>query len=232
MKEQIREVLIQILVSLGVTDVTPEVDIPTDAGHGDYSTNIALVLAKTLKRKPLEIAEEIVKNIQYPISNIQSEAGGLNTNQHGQKGSGAAKHKDILQAIEKIEVVAPGFINFHLAVPTLIKQLTRVLEDKEAYGRRSSKLKVQSSKKEKNLLRTSNYEPLTKRIMVEFAHPNTHKVFHIGHLRNISTGESIIRLLEAAGNEVIRVNYQGDVGMHIAKCLYGILQASSVKRQE
>ncbi|MFH1522713.1 MAG: arginine--tRNA ligase [Patescibacteria group bacterium] len=59
-----------------------------------------------------------------------------------------------------------------------------------------------------------------KKIMVEFAHPNPFKSFHIGHLRNILLGESIVRLLEASGAKVIRTNYQGDVGMHIAKCLW------------
>lgn len=63
-----------------------------------------------------------------------------------------------------------------------------------------------------------------EKIMVEFAHPNTHKAFHIGHLRNIITGESVVRILENAGFKVVRANYQGDVGMHIAKCLYTILQ--------
>ncbi|TAN32649.1 arginine--tRNA ligase [Patescibacteria group bacterium] len=63
-----------------------------------------------------------------------------------------------------------------------------------------------------------------KKVMVEFAHPNTHKQFHIGHLRNICTGESVARILENAGHKVIRANYQGDVGMHIAKCLWGILK--------
>ena len=63
-----------------------------------------------------------------------------------------------------------------------------------------------------------------KKIMVEFAHPNTHKAFHIGHLRNIITGESIVRILENADYKVVRANYQGDVGMHIAKCLYAILK--------
>lgn len=62
------------------------------------------------------------------------------------------------------------------------------------------------------------------RLMVEFAHPNTHKAFHIGHLRNIVTGESLVRILENVGYEVIRANYQGDVGMHIAKSLWGIEQ--------
>ncbi len=62
-----------------------------------------------------------------------------------------------------------------------------------------------------------------KKIMIEFAHPNTHKMFHIGHLRNISLGESLVRILEFLDFEVVRANYQGDVGMHIAKCLWGVL---------
>ena len=61
-----------------------------------------------------------------------------------------------------------------------------------------------------------------KKIMVEFAHPNTHKLFHIGHLRNISIGESLVRILETTGNNIVRSNYQGDVGLHIAKCLWFI----------
>jgi len=73
-----------------------------------------------------------------------------------------------------------------------------------------------------------------KKIMVEFAHPNTHKAFHIGHLRNIVTGESIARILGSQGYKVIRANYQGDVGMHIAKCLWGISQnqKSKIKNQK
>ena len=61
-----------------------------------------------------------------------------------------------------------------------------------------------------------------KKIMFEFAHPNTHKAFHIGHLRNITTGETLSRLHEAGGAEIIRANYQGDIGLHIAKAIWGI----------
>lgn len=62
-----------------------------------------------------------------------------------------------------------------------------------------------------------------KTYMVEFAHPNTHKGFHIGHLRNITIGESLSRILEFAGYKVIRTNYEGDIGPHVAKCLWGII---------
>jgi arginyl-tRNA synthetase len=62
------------------------------------------------------------------------------------------------------------------------------------------------------------------KVMVEFAHPNTHKAFHIGHVRNISYGESLSRILEASGHKVVRVNYQGDIGPHVAKCLWGFMK--------
>lgn len=61
-----------------------------------------------------------------------------------------------------------------------------------------------------------------KQIMVEFACPNPMKAFHLGHLRNLVTGESVVRMFENAGYDVIRTNYQGDVGMHIAKTLWGL----------
>ncbi len=59
-------------------------------------------------------------------------------------------------------------------------------------------------------------------IMIEFICANTHKAFHIGHLRNAILGESLVRLYEYAGYRVVRTTYGGDVGMHIAKCLWGI----------
>ncbi|MBM3303864.1 MAG: arginine--tRNA ligase [Candidatus Aenigmarchaeota archaeon] len=62
------------------------------------------------------------------------------------------------------------------------------------------------------------------KVMVEFCHANTHKAFHIGHVRNISYGESLSRILEAAGYRVVRANYQGDIGPHVAKCLWGFIK--------
>lgn len=105
--------------------------------------------------------------------------------------------------VKKIEVLKPGFINFWIADQYFIDYASSLL------------------KKEK-IDYPTYYLGKNKKIMVEFAHPNTHKLFHIGHLRNISTGESIVRIFTAVGNKVIPVNYEGDVGLHIAKCLYGI----------
>jgi len=73
--------------------------------------------------------------------------------------------------------------------------------------------------KEKNKY-GQNQEFKGKKIMIEFAHPNPFKAFHIGHLRNIILGESLVRIFEFSSAQVIRTNYQGDVGMHIAKCIW------------
>ncbi len=61
--------------------------------------------------------------------------------------------------------------------------------------------------------------PTGQRIMVEYAQPNTHKDFHVGHLRNASIGQAIANLLEFAGNDVLKATYIGDVGAHVAGAL-------------
>ena len=66
--------------------------------------------------------------------------------------------------------------------------------------------------------------------MVEFAHPNTHKAFHIGHLRNICLGESLVRIIDSQGTKAFRANYQGDVGLHVAKCLWAIQKQAPLNK--
>ncbi len=62
------------------------------------------------------------------------------------------------------------------------------------------------------------------RVMVEFSHPNTHKAFHVGHLRGTILGDAICRILEFAGYKVVRANYPGDMGLHVIKWLWGYLK--------
>ena len=57
--------------------------------------------------------------------------------------------------------------------------------------------------------------------MVEYAHPNTHKEMHIGHMRTLITGEALARIFTACGAMVYRANYQGDIGPHVAKAVWG-----------
>ena len=77
-----------------------EVEHPADIKHGDYSSNIAMVLAKEKKKNPREVAEEIKEKIE-----------------------GLEKSKNL---IKKIEVAGPGFINFYLKEELLIKEAEKI----------------------------------------------------------------------------------------------------------
>lgn len=63
------------------------------------------------------------------------------------------------------------------------------------------------------------FQPTGKKVMVEYASPNTNKPLHLGHLRNIFLGWSVSRILEAAGNEVVKVQVINDRGIHICKSM-------------
>lgn len=213
MKSEIQLVLSQLLPEEVDPSLVPEVTISSDPKHGEYTTNIAMRLSKQLKKSPMDIALQVKKNFDNKKSQLTHKDGDHITEQRDQNESEKTRIDFVLRAIDTLEVVAPGFINIFLSEANLSTQLDRVLNEKEAFG--TSQVKIPLSVGE-------GIDPQASRIMVEFAHPNTHKAFHIGHLRNITTGECIVRLLEAGKHEVIRVNYQGDVGMHIAKCLWAM----------
>src|SRR3989344_776752 len=101
--------------------------------------------------------------------------------------------------IEKLEVKEPGFLNFFIKAGFLQKEVSDVLKK----GRFESRFSG-------------------KKVVVEFTDPNPFKEFHVGHLFSNSVGESMSRLLEAVGAQVKRANYQGDVGLHVAKCIWGM----------
>jgi arginyl-tRNA synthetase len=101
---------------------------------------------------------------------------------------------------EKIEIVG-GYVNFYVNKEAFIRStLKEILKEKDKFG----KTNVGKGKK----------------IMLEFSQPNTHKAFHVGHIRGTSLGESLSRIFEFCNNKVIRANYSGDTGMHIAKWIW------------
>ena len=63
-------------------------------------------------------------------------------------------------------------------------------------------------------------EKKSERVMVEFAQPNTHHSFHMGHTRNAILGESLARIMEFAGFETIRATYPGDIGLGVITVLW------------
>jgi arginyl-tRNA synthetase len=109
-----------------------------------------------------------------------------------------------LPFIERVDIAGPGFINIALAPAFFAEAVARVQAEGDEWG--------------KNALREG------ERIMVEHSQPNPFKPFHIGHLMSNTIGESIARLMRFSGATVTTVNYQGDVGLHVAKALWGLMK--------
>ncbi|RLG15457.1 MAG: arginine--tRNA ligase [Candidatus Nanohalarchaeota archaeon] len=63
-----------------------------------------------------------------------------------------------------------------------------------------------------------------QKVMIEYSQANTHKAFHVGHIRGTSLGESLARTMKHEGYHVTQANYQGDTGAHVAKWLWCYLK--------
>ncbi len=75
-------------------------------------------------------------------------------------------------------------------------------------------------------------EPKPERVMVEYSQPNTHKAFHVGHLRNVILGGAMANIFEFAGFDTIRANYPGDIGWHVIKWLWCYLKFHAGEKPE
>lgn len=103
---------------------------------------------------------------------------------------------------DRINAIKPGFINIWFSKQYYYDTLKHIANSIDTFG---------------------NSNSLSgKKIMVEYTDPNPFKEFHIGHLYTNIIGEALSGLFEAQGATVARANYQGDVGLHVAKCLYGL----------
>lgn len=91
--------------------------------------------------------------------------------------------------IEKLEVTGPGFINIHLSKVYAMSAIATIINEG-----------VKPPKTEK------------KRVVIDFSAPNIAKQMHVGHLRSTIIGDSISRLLEYLGHDVLRINHLGDWG--------------------
>ena len=112
--------------------------------------------------------------------------------------------------IEKIEASA-GFINFFLSRKFFADSVEKMLNQGDDVG--------------------ANAVLSGKKIMIEYTDPNPFKPFHIGHLMTNAIGESIARILEHSGATVSRANYQGDVGLHVARAVWGLMQNKKLQDQ-
>jgi len=99
MKEKIEKIIEKVVVAIAKDFAGFSVEVPSEKNHGDYSTNVALVLAKGIGKNPREVAELIKEKI------------GEN------------------KLFKKIEIAGPGFINFFIADKYFIDNLKSIDED-------------------------------------------------------------------------------------------------------
>ena len=105
---------------------------------------------------------------------------------------------------QKPLLTPPGFINFRLTDEFLGERIRELNQDFRASIR--------------------NEEFANKTVVCEFSDPNPFKVLHVGHLYTSVVGDAIARLYEYAGAKVVRANFGGDVGLHVAKTMYVLRQ--------
>lgn len=146
-----------------------------DKDFGDFSTNIALQVAKKMSKNPRQVAEEIKAKIDQQNSKL----------------------------IEKVEIAGPGFINIFVSDRAVLNAILNTIDNADFANSNIYKDKV---------------------IVAEYSDPNPFKVLHAGHLYTFVVGDSIANLLESTGARVHAVNFGGDVGLHVAKAMWGILQ--------
>ena len=171
-REGLRHGLAQALVAAGVD--APEgriaLERPRDRSHGDWASNVALVMARHARRPPRKLAEELAERLT------------ANPPQH----------------VEAVEAAGPGFLNFHLAPSWLHDVLREVLTAQESGYARSDIGAGQLAS-------------------VEFVSANPTGPLHAGHGRWAAYGDSLCRLLQRCGYEVLREFYINDRGNQIDK---------------
>ena len=179
-------------------------------------TRNLLLVVRELTKEPIDLAISISEKAEQGdyYTNVALRLAALAQGKLGKHLDVAYKIKEKLEEtsitstiVQVIEVAPPGFINFFLSRQYLIDTMSKIREKGAKFGN-SDVLKSQ-------------------KVMVEFTDPNPFKEFHIGHLYSNIIGESLSRLFESQGATVWRACYQGDVGLHVAKAIYGMQKLSS-----
>lgn len=140
----------------------------------------------------------------YTTSAALAHAKQLNTTPHALAEEIAAAlrhHADCAS----VEVVGPGFVNIRLSPEALARTASTALAQGSSWG--SGPLWEQ------------------KRVLVEKSAPNLFKPFHVGHLLNLSIGESLSRLLKAEGAEVTNLAYPSDISLGVAKAVWSLIHS-------
>ncbi len=229
-KIKIYSILEKVASDLGVEASNFLVEKPKDSSHGDFSSNIAMALHRTIKtglsHAVRDARHELARSSKTIRSLNESSQLDSNDNQNDTKpafnsltdeqtglNSPLELAKIIVEMLntkykipdtdfDKVEIAAPGFINFWLSEDYLISHLKQVLEQKDKFG--------------------SKPQDPNKKVVVEYSSPNIAKPFTVGHLRSTIIGDAIANLLVANGWNVYRDNHLGDWGTQFGKQIYAI----------
>lgn len=107
-----------------------------------------------------------------------------------------------LEVVQSVSASGP-YVNFRLKSASLAKDIFKQIQNEaDKFG--------------------NNDHGKNKRVMVEFSNHNTHKELHIGHVRNISYGDAVNRILVANGWQSLPVSYINDFGGHVAKTIWAL----------
>jgi arginyl-tRNA synthetase len=156
----------------GVVPPSILIDVPADKQHGEFSCNVALQLSRLLKKSPLIIAQEVLPGLQALL--------GKST---------------LSQRIAKIEIKAPGFINFYLSSEGFYEVLYDVFRQKGEYG-------------------NSDYGGKIK-FCLEFVSANPTGPLTVAHGRQAAVGDTLVNILKATGFNAQREYYVNDEGNQI-----------------
>src|SRR3989344_3380364 len=143
--------------------------------------------------------EYIHGDTSTPISASIAKITGKEPFEIAQKISKEIKSHNI-SSIRESTVAKPIFNNFYFSKDFFIDNIKGILKNKN-FGK--------------------NQNLKNKKVIIEYTDPNVLKEFHIGHLMSNSIGESLSRIFEFNGAKIRRANYQGDVGLHVAKAIWG-----------
>jgi len=149
----------------------------------------------------------------FPIAAQEARSGKkINVPQRAQEiAEAVSKYLGELSGFSRVEAVR-GYLNMYFETGEFSRRVVeKVLEEGMDFGRGADKSKC---------------------VMVEFSQPNTHKSFHVGHLRSAILGDSLSRILAFAGYDVIRSNYPGDSGLHVVKWLWNYMKFHSGEKPD
>ncbi len=208
----VRAVESGVLPPVPADQAPPEIEVtrPDNPEHGDFASNLALKLARPLRRSPLAIAQAIGDELQ--------------------------RDPDPANPIGSVEVAPPGFLNLRLAPVAILRAVDAARAAGPAFGHvvpsgvaagsgadgadagparaatagagRSRSAALESGQS------TSDAER-PRRVNVEFVSANPTGPLHIGNARGAFVGDLLCRVLEAAGQEVTREYYFNDFGSQV-----------------